>query len=191
MNKTHLLAALSLILGGSLLLAGCGQHESSQSATPAGAASASQAAAPVPANPGPTVPVKATSISNQALDSAHSGGMCSLDAVSAQGATNDSFAMAPSTAMVFGGWAATTDKKNPGHIVLVLKGAESFQAQGSTGGERADVAKTFNSSDLTQSGFNTVVDTTTLPKGTYQLMVLEPGTNPPTLCDTHKTLVLE
>ncbi|MHB1271860.1 MAG: hypothetical protein ACYCZD_03675 [Rhodanobacter sp.] len=182
MNKTHLLAAVSLILGGSLLLAGCGQH---------GAGESSTTAQTVSANPGPTKPVKATSISNHAMDSAKSGGLCSIDAVSGQGATNDAFTLAPSKAMVFGGWAATTDKTNPGHIILVLKGAERFQAPGSTGGQRADVVKAFSSPGLTQSGFNFIVDATPLPKGTYQLMVLEPGTNPPTLCNTHKTLVLE
>lgn len=182
MNKTLLLAAVTLVLGSSLLLAGCGQHGASESST---------TTQTVSANPGPTGPVKLTSISNNALASANSGGMCSIDAVSGLGATNNAFTMTPSKSMVFGGWAAATDKTTPGHIILVLKGTESFQVPGSTGGQRPDVAKAFNSPNLAQSGFNFVVDATNLPKGTYQLMVLEPGINPPALCDTHKTLVLE
>jgi len=182
MYKTHLIATVALILVGPVLLAGCG---------PQGDAGRNTTTETAPASPDPTVPVEVTSISNQALDSAKSDSMCSIDAVSSQGAINDSFAMAPSKTMVFGGWAATTDKTNPGHIILVLKGAESFQAPGSTGVQRPDVAKAFSSPGLMQSGFNAVVDTTPLPKGTYKLMVLEPSTNPSTLCDTHKTLVLE
>ncbi len=176
MNKIHLLAATSLILGGSLLIAGCGQHSADSSA-------ATQSV--------PSTPVKATSITNQNLDSAKIGGMCSIDVVSEQSATNDSFPVVPSKAMVFGGWAATADKTNPGRIVLVLKGDENFQASGSTGVQRPDVAKAASSPSLAESGFNFIVNATSLPKGTYKLMVLEPGTKPSTLCDTHKTLVLQ
>lgn len=189
MNQRSFSAALAILLG-STLLSGCSHPVATSGQTPTATASGTIAATTPTAPAAASTPARMTLISAEVLASAAPGGMCSLDVVSGQGATNSGFMAAASHATIFGGWAATSDRKNPNQIILVLKGTESFQAPGSTGGERADVAKAFNSPGLTRSGFNLIVDTSALPEGTYQVMILEPGTNSPTLCDTHKSLAL-
>jgi len=149
-----------------------------------------QASAPPAA--GETAPAKQASLTpfQGMIPSTPSNRQCSLDGINGQPAGNAG-AVASGSAVVFGGWAGNGQGQTADQFVFVLKGAQdSFSAPLTTGVERPDVAKVWNSEGMTKSGYNISVALTGVAAGTYSLFIADPA-NPAADCDLHRTLSVQ
>lgn len=124
------------------------------------------------------------------IPSTLSNRQCSLDGINGQPAGNAG-AVASGSAVIFGGWAGDGQGQAAEQFVLVLKGAkDSFSAPLTTGVERPDVAKAWNSEGMTKSGYNISASLAGVAAGTYSLYVVDPA-NSAADCDLHRTLSVQ
>lgn len=114
---------------------------------------------------------------------------CALDEINGQPAGNAGAIASGSTA-TFGGWAGNGQGQAAQQFVLVMRGAkDSFSALLTTGVERPDVAKVWNSEGMTKSGYNILAALTGVAAGTYSLYIADPA-NSAADCDLHRTLTV-
>lgn len=124
------------------------------------------------------------------VPSAPSNKQCSLDEINGQPASNAG-AVASGSDVIFGGWAGNGQGQAAEQFVLVLKGtSDSYAVPLTTGVERADVAKAWNSEGMAKSGYNVSASLAGVTADTYALYAADPA-NSAADCDLHRTLTVQ
>lgn len=150
-----------------------------------------------PQGNGPPSSAQATPVAQQATVTPFQGVIpatpdnhqCSLDEINGQPA-GSSDEVARGSTVIFGGWAGNGQGQAAKQFVLVLKGAQgSFSAPLTTGVERPDVAKAWNTEGMAKSGYNIAASLAGVAAGAYSLYVADPA-NSTAACDLHRRLIV-
>lgn len=174
MRKILVAMVVGLTSGLASLLAGCG--DSHPIATPSSAAviAASGSVAAAGAKAGETAPayVPATGAFAVAAKDVLSqpsepSGKCNLDAI--DGAPVGSKPLPRVGSVLFAGWAGTNDGAAvPATVTIVLRGAQDFAVQASTGAPRPDVAAANHMPALANSGYAVKAGMAAVAAGNYK-----------------------
>lgn len=164
-------------LAAALLLAACSQ--SGQQAAPEGSTGSGVSASGAPAFAAfdGTIPASLTNT------------QCALDIINGEPPGNAGPIDTGST-VIFGGWAGNGKGQAASGFELVLRGEQNaYSASLVTGVTRNDVAKAWNSTGMTGSGYNLAAKLTGVTAGTYSLYVVDPA-SAASDCDLHHTLTV-
>lgn len=172
----------ALVLG----LAACSQSSQpvSQDATAKAASAAPAAVAQTPASPAAAFTAYAA-----AIPEAISNKQCAMDTINGQPAQTAASLAANSTA-TFSGWAGNGSGQAETTFELVLKGAQSYAAQGTANGARPDVAKALSSDGMVSSGYNLTASLAGVAAGSYTAYIVSPA-DPTNACVTQRTITVQ
>lgn len=116
---------------------------------------------------------------------------CSLDALNDQPA-RDVTIVADKARIKVVGWAGNmADGTSPQEVWLEFNGVNSGYVRATRGGKRPDVAKHFNKSGLTDSGWKAFVDLSSLASGTYKVHVIMTDRRQAFGCDTKRAVRID
>lgn len=171
---------MACALAAALLLTACSQ--SGQQAPPEGIASSS-------GNQTPVAGSAVFAVFDGTIPSNIPNTQCSLDIINGKPAGNAEPIDTGST-VIFGGWAGNGKGQAASGVDLVLRGKRNaYSAPLVTGVTRNDVAKAWDSTGMTGSGYNLAAKLTGVAAGTYSLYVADPA-NAGSDCDLHHTLTV-
>jgi len=184
-----------LVSAASIILSACSGGSSSDQ-QPAGAAraQAATAVAPQPSVAVSVSPFKTVALAptpTSAVTPSKSAGACSIDGIggAAVDSSQGSYQLKKAPPALFSGWIVTGEKQDPKHFLLLFKGNDTFSAASSTGQARPDIAKIYGVG-AEQTGFQFLVDISSVNAGTYDVLLQESGANGTVVCDPHKQVIV-
>lgn len=117
------------------------------------------------------------------------GGYCALDAIGGTPAARARITAGET--VVFAGWLGDTDRRVPEEAGLALSSdATTYLFPVSATGQRPDVAEALGARTLRTSGFNSSLNMTGVPAGTYRASIIMSGT-PEVECPLEVDVIIE